>query len=333
MQKNILQTVLLTLSLITSSWLYAQDSNCLDFNGNDYVLIGDVNDLGTSDFTIEAWIYVESNFDSNKIISKGTTTAGTPSNAGYSLRASFEQLGADNIIDFGVAESNQLKIRLEYQGVKLNEWCHVAGVRDGQMLYLYINGSLVNSADAGMVYNTDTNIPLVIGAIDKANGTVDEFMDGKIDEVRIWNIARTQQQIDEDKDCAITSPTEGLLAVYNLDSTTGNIAIDNSGNGNDGMLQDSPTWVSSDVATNCVTSIDENFADEIIIHPNPFDSHVIINGLEGENEIKLFDVKGKEIMNIMTNENKLELGHLEIGVYILNIYTKNNLLIKKIVKR
>jgi len=257
MQKNILQTILLTLSLITSTWLYAQDSNCLDFNGNDYVLIGDVNDLDTSDFTIEAWIYVESTFDSNKIISKGTTSAGIPSNAGYSLRTSVGFLGP-NIIDFGVSQSVQLQTRVEYEGVKLNEWCHVAGVRDGQMLYLYINGSLVNSADAGMVYNTDTNIPLVIGAIDKANGTVDEFMDGKIDEVRIWNIARTQQQIDEDKDCAITSPTEGLLAVYNLDSTTGNIVIDNSGNGNDGELQNSPTWASSDVATNCVTSIYEN---------------------------------------------------------------------------
>ncbi len=83
----------------------------------------------------------------------------------------------------------------------------------------------------------------------------------------------------------------------------------------------------------CITSISENITDEIIIHPNPFDSYIMINGLEGENEVKLFDVKGKEIMNVVTNENKLDLAHLEAGVYILNIRLKDNLLVRKIVKR
>ena len=42
---------LLTISLGTA----AQTNNCLDFDGvEDYLLVGDVNDLASNDFTIEA---------------------------------------------------------------------------------------------------------------------------------------------------------------------------------------------------------------------------------------------------------------------------------------
>ena len=70
--------------------LNAQTDHCLTFNGsNDYVYVGNVNNLGTSDFTIESWVYINSTIgNGNKIINKGITSVGVPSNAGYALRAS-----------------------------------------------------------------------------------------------------------------------------------------------------------------------------------------------------------------------------------------------------
>ena len=74
-------------------------NECLDFDGiDDYLLMGDVNNLGSRHFTIEAWVDCESTAGIGQfVICKGGTSSGTLPNAGYGLRINDTNM---NDIDF-----------------------------------------------------------------------------------------------------------------------------------------------------------------------------------------------------------------------------------------
>ncbi|MFB3903666.1 MAG: LamG-like jellyroll fold domain-containing protein [Acidobacteriota bacterium] len=75
--------------------------------------------------------------------------------------------------------------------VVANTWYHVAGVYNGSQITLYING-----APAGTPLSVTGNItgystPLRLGV----NGAIGEALDGRVDGVRVYNVALTQTQI------------------------------------------------------------------------------------------------------------------------------------------
>ena len=74
-----------------------------------------------------------------------------------------------------------------------NTWSHIAVTYDGATLRLYVNGTLVSSQARTGAISTSTN-PLQIGG-DSIYG---QFFQGAIDEVRIYNRALTQAEIQAD---------------------------------------------------------------------------------------------------------------------------------------
>jgi len=54
-----------------------------------------------------------------------------------------------------------------------------------------------------------------------------------MDEIRIWNVARTQAEIAESRFCRLTGAEAGLTGYWNFDNGT---AIDVSDHGNNGVL-------------------------------------------------------------------------------------------------
>lgn len=329
------QTVLIFLLWCTCIGIMdAQAGRCLQFDGfDDYVYIGDVNDLGDCDFTIEAWVYLTGDYQ-DKIVTKGLTVFGTPANAGYGLRANF---AGPNIIDFFVGDSSGQIARTQYEGITLEQWHHVAGVRRAKEIFLYLDGVLVDTDSSDFTYNTDNDIPLTIGALDRGNGNnVDEFMEGRIDEVRIWKRARRAQEINRDKDCAITTPQPHLVAVYNMDAVDGTEVADSSGFDNHGTLVSMPLWVDSEVAPTCMTSATDNpFASQLTISPNPFSSTLQLEGLASSSRISIVDINGRTVENISfdTESTSLNLEQLQSGIYFLKVYTKEGILTRKIIKR
>lgn len=246
-----MKNLIIAICIILCNQVLLKSQNCLNFDSKDYVYIGDACNLEKSDFTVEAWIYVNNNSSPHKIINKGGTQSGTPKNAGYFLRTSAPWVGK-NSIEFTIAGSKGKFVSVISNTLKIKQWIHVAGVRKGKELKLFIDGKLVDTQNTDTVYDTNTNVPLTIGALNRVNGRpIGEFMNGKIDEVRIWNVARTQKEINSNKDCAITSSKKGLVAVYNLDASTGNIVLDKSGNDNNGVLKSTPIREVSEVAPEC----------------------------------------------------------------------------------
>ncbi len=169
----------------------------------------------TGPLTIEAWIYPTSwktNVYQGCILNKEGLNF-----QGYMLRC-----GANGTLNFniGTGSSTQWKeINSPSGTLVLNTWQHVAGVFDGTQLKIYVNGVQVGSplSYTGAVAINDT-IPLEIG---RSHLYHDRNFPGRVDEVRIWNVAVSATDIAAYYNSTITSAHpnySNLLAYYEMDN-------------------------------------------------------------------------------------------------------------------
>lgn len=75
--------------------------------------------------------------------------------------------------------------------VPVNQFTHVACTYDGTTISLYINGALVATASGGAALGAGNSNGVVIGG-NSPNG--DQLI-GTIDQLRVWNTARTAAQV------------------------------------------------------------------------------------------------------------------------------------------
>ena len=133
-----------------------------------------VANLGTADFTVEAWAYFGSVGSGGKtIIGTGNYTA---PNIMYQLRVDtatpkwfYGNSGSQNFI---TSSTN----------VSANTWYHIAVVRNNGTTTMYLNGTSVGSAsDSSNYTTTDT---AYVGAAN-FSGTITDYMNGYIDDLRV----------------------------------------------------------------------------------------------------------------------------------------------------
>jgi hypothetical protein len=137
-----------------------------------------------------------------------------------------------------------------------NTWYHVAEVVTPTNYTIYVDGSALASGsyspDSPLLY--DDNHLLVIGNFseDLSGYSGDEYMNGQIDEVRVWNTARTAEQIQTNAFRALTGSEDGLMGYWRFDEGSGDTIGDTTANGFVGAIIPSsitgPTWVDSTFA-------------------------------------------------------------------------------------
>ena len=101
----------------------------------------------------------------------------------------------------------------------IGTWTHLAATYDGATLRLYVNGAQVNSRAVTGAMLTSTS-PLRIGG----NGVWGEFFQGLIDEVRVFDRARTQAEIQSDMNTPVdpaSADSQPPTAPGNLTATGG----------------------------------------------------------------------------------------------------------------
>jgi hypothetical protein len=160
----------------------------------------------------------------------------------------------DNIIFGWMANSGRLYFETYRNGQTIalvtptvfpqNQWVHVTAVNDGNGTgYIYINGVLVVSGPQ-MVPATVVRTQQYVG---RSNYPADAFFSGSIEDLHIWNSARSVSQIRTDMN-QVTGSEPGLVLDYPLDEGEGRTAYDRTASGYNGTLLsttagDQPAWV------------------------------------------------------------------------------------------
>lgn len=134
-------------------------------------------------------------------------------------------------------------------------WYHVAATYSTATATwkLYVNGVEETSVTmpitpfVGVVPRDDSIQGLGIGTTLNSTGARAGFFQGIIDEVRIWNVVRTQAEIAGNKDAEVVSGQTGMLARFGLDEATGTTVAGTKADGSattSGTLT-STTWVNA----------------------------------------------------------------------------------------
>ena len=139
-------------------------------------------------------------------------------------------INADGSTQIGVFAGAQLNPALTS-----NAWVHLAACFDGTNYTVYTNGVLVGTVAA--TFNLST---FSFTLAQEISG--ESYYSGGIDEVRIWNTARSAAQIQANMSTPLVGNESGLIAYYRMDEGTGSTLNDASGNANTLQTANSPVW-------------------------------------------------------------------------------------------
>lgn len=200
----------LTFIKASSQYITVPHSTSIDLGGN---------------YTIEVWI----NYSglNSTIIDKGNN-------------AYLFQVGANsNANKLGFYDRGAAAWIYSTGSIPQNTWTHVALRRTANVISFYINSIPAGSATVGVIYQDA--LAMNIGR-QQPSACQCNYFNGAMDELRIWNVARTPAEIAANyyRSVAVNSP--GLAAYYKFDEGTGTLTADATANGNNGTLVTGQVW-------------------------------------------------------------------------------------------
>ncbi|MBN2663623.1 MAG: LamG domain-containing protein, partial [Bacteroidales bacterium] len=175
--------------------LNAQINNALNFDGVDDHITTTYDPSG--DFTYCAWINISDIDKENMIV--GTCTEAWN---GY-----WFEVSSGYLRQYGIGSTEGTILISE------NTWTHVAITYDGTNVVFYVNGQ-VDITVAKTITNTGGN--LYIGNIGALLHAASHF-EGSMEKLSLWNVARTQAEIQAEMCSELTGAETGLVAYYKFD--------------------------------------------------------------------------------------------------------------------
>lgn len=193
--------------------VYVGSNNyALDFKGDDDYVSLPAGVYFNGDFTIECWVYPKSFANWARIIDFGN---GTGSN-NVLLAYTYGNSGAPGFY----VEGAQFQAT---QTLPLNQWSHIAATLNGTTATIYINGVVAGTA----TFPKPVNIIRNNCYIGKSNWNGDPYANAIYDELRIWNTAKTQAEIQSSMNTQLLGNESGLVAYYSFNQ--GIPSADNAG--------------------------------------------------------------------------------------------------------
>ncbi|HRU91934.1 MAG TPA: fibronectin type III domain-containing protein [Candidatus Marinimicrobia bacterium] len=197
--------------------------------------------------TVEAWVFplnLPENGNSAVLVSRPYWNA----EPWYAYELRINNLGPSDEprFDFVVSDGNPGGAHngvISTNPITIGEWTHLAGTYDGSNLRLYVNGELVSQGPfTANIGPGDAGFYL--------GGTWNNYFDGVIDEVRLWNVSRSQEEIQNVMNQQLVGDEVGLVGYWPLDQdveVNGSypVCVDKTANHNDLLMQNGARIVSA----------------------------------------------------------------------------------------
>ena len=200
----------------------------LHFDGiDDYATAAQNSQYLSGDMTVSLWVNPTSTTGLQHLIFNGTE---------FEIALRDGQVVYRHTI-YGGSYDDSVDETFTHSAFRANEWRHITIVRDvsEREVSLYLDGELFETKQWGTAFpstpDDNEDYPLTFGA--GANGLV-SFYHGSMDEVKIWQAARTATQVLEDQYCSATGSETNLLAYYDFEqgqangNNTGIISLNNT---------------------------------------------------------------------------------------------------------
>jgi hypothetical protein len=223
--KKIILLLAIALSGKAVSQVTTGSGNALDFSVNisnaNHVNLGALSAINNADFSFECWMKVNSVTDDPAFFSNKSWASGTNTGLVFDVQ--------DNGTNMKFNFKDPSNIRKDLT-VPVNEhrldWFHFAGTyKKGGYFKVYINGIAKDSLNVSSITGSfASSYTYKLGQDGTGNysysGANPRF-NGKMDEVRIWTVVRTQQQIRDNMCHKLTGAEANLYAYYNCDVASG----------------------------------------------------------------------------------------------------------------
>lgn len=225
--------------------------NALRFNGTTAraethgIPIGD-----NGSFTVEAWVRTrvaaQPGTVSPAVAKMARTSFHHPTEPGEWMVG----LRPDGVPIFNLHAAN---VTLDAYPLRIPEghWVHLAAVYDASIpeARLFVDGGYMTVSPKLNAFGQPwrelvrsqggNGSPVTLGFLPGSH------LDGDVDEVRIWNVARTSSQISGAMNAPLTGSEPGLIAYWRMDDGAGTVAADSSGHGRVAHLLGGATWAVS----------------------------------------------------------------------------------------
>jgi hypothetical protein len=216
-----------TIILIQLTFLNANNYS-LSFDGvDDYAVILDASShITNSNASLLGWFKINE-FDAiNPLI--GFRNYPSDDCSMYAV------MGTNGTIETMVYENLQSFI----EGHNSNQWYHIALVYNGATFKTYLDGDFAASIDAPSSIFNCTDTDLLFGGMQIGNF---ENLNGLIDDVSLWSIDLTEEQINTHMNTQLSGDEDGLEGYWNFNDGEGTTLTDLSGNENHGTINGA-TW-------------------------------------------------------------------------------------------
>ncbi len=180
-------------------------------------------DLNDTSYTVEFWAQRSATGREEYVIGQGPSTSTTGLSIGFDTNNDFVVNSGGTTLSFPAG-----------QDTSWHQWAVAFDMASGT-LSIYRDGVLENSASKVEPIQGASST-LLLGK----SGSI--FFGGGVDEVRVWTVARTTDQIENNLALQTLSPTTGLLADWSFSEGQGTTAADSSGHGNTMTLTGGASW-------------------------------------------------------------------------------------------
>jgi outer membrane protein assembly factor BamB len=232
-----------------NQWIYLNGSSC--------VTMDRAMSLSVTSFTLEAYIHRTGDGSPTTIngisvvpiITKGAGGEGDNSNADMNFFLGLRTSDWKVIADFEDNVNGGNHPITSSTVIQTGLWYHVAATYDrtSKTWWLYIDDNEPETLTLGAAENgtprSDSLRPAAIGSALSSTGTPAGYFEGYIDEVRIWDVARTHAEVDLGRTREIVS-ANGLIGRWGFNQAPGmdssrhvglDYLLDSTSRGNDGF--------------------------------------------------------------------------------------------------